>query len=191
MDLAQFRAEAETLARSATLLTTRGGGEPAAYWHGLQPGTPCISLVHKGRWLNVHVGGTEDYVETTPTPVRSSTRLFAEQITSLPPVDAVFLLGSAAIEAYLRQHGWERTEPFNDNFPDRIPGLYERQWQASCPMYADDAVAARGGWHFPWPDGDFRELVDSELVVWTIRDAEPWIEVFEKGGTYSVKTRVT
>lgn len=191
MDLAQFQSEAQRLARRATLLKARGKGEPVAYWHGVDPGKPCISLRRKARWLTVRLDDAAGHVEEKDHPFRSPTPLFAQEVSSLPPVDAVFLLGSGAIETYLRAHGWARTEPFNGNFPDEVPKQYERLWQSNCPLYSNDVAAVCGGWHFPWPDGDFRELLDSELVVWTIRDAEPWVEVFAKGDAFAVRQRVT
>jgi hypothetical protein len=191
MELAQFRTEAQRLARRSTVLKASGSGDPVAYWHGAEPGSPCISLRRKGRWLNVHLYHAAGRVEERDHPLRSSTALFAEERTSLPPVDAIFLLGSGAVETYLRTNGWAPTEPFNENFPDDVPKQYERLWQKNCPMYSNDIAAVCGGWHFPWPDGDFRDLVDSELVVWTMLSAEPWLEVFAKGDTFTVKQRVT
>ena len=191
MDLAEFSAEAARLARRATLLKASGHGEPVAYWHGVRAGSSCISLRGGSGWLNVHVGQTGGHVVATARPLRSPTPLFGEEVLSLPPVDAVFASRSSAIEEYLHRHEWGRADSFNDNFPDEVPKQYEKLWQQNCPMYLDDVVAVCGGWHFPWPDGDFHQFLASELVVWTIRDAEPWVEVFRKDGEFVVKQRVT
>lgn len=59
------------------------------------------------------------------------------------------------------------------------------------PLYSDQAAAVLGGWHFPWPDGDWEELVDKELVLWTLREAEPWVEVFHDGKDFVVNVRLT
>jgi len=191
MDLAEFRAEAERLARPATLLRANGRGDPSAYWHGVHVGKPCISVRRNGAWLNVHLDSTAGRVEITNTPLHSATPLFADAVTSLPPVDAIFLLGSPAIEAYLLSQDWTRTDPLNDNFPDDVPAEYERLYRDNCPLYSRNVVAVCGGWHFPWPDGDFADLVGSELIVWTFQDAEPWIEVFATGDAFAVKQRIT
>jgi hypothetical protein len=106
-------------------------------------------------------------------------------------VDAVFQLGSSAVETYLTRYGWQRTWPFNDNFKGSVPHDYKRLWQANCPMYTKGIVAVCGGWHFPWPDGDFTELLNSQLVLWTFKNAEPWIEVYFDGEGFSVKERIT
>jgi hypothetical protein len=191
MDLAQFIAEAERLARRATLLSTKGSGEPVAYWHGLHSRSLCVSLRHRRRWLDVHLDDAAGQVTVVDKPALSSTPLFGVEVKSLPPVDAVFAMGSSAVESFLHENGWSRADSFNRNFPDEVPSQYERLWQENCPMYADKAAAICGGWHFPWPDGDFHDLIDSELVIWTLQESEPWIEVFAKRDVFVVKQRVT
>jgi hypothetical protein len=47
-----------------------------------------------------------------------------------------------------------------------------------------------GGWHFVWPDDDWYDLLDAELVLWTMK-GEPWIEVWAADGWYRVLERVT
>jgi hypothetical protein len=59
-------------------------------------------------------------------------------------------------------------------------------------MYWDRAYATLGGWHFPWPDDDWRDLVDNTLLVQTYMDSEPWIEVWqEPSGELKVIERIT
>ena len=191
MDLEEFAAEANRLAKSATVLRLSGTGEPVGYWHGVKRGAPCICIRYQQQWLTVHLGGRAGQVIVGTEPLRSSAKLFAEEVLSLPPVDAVFQLGSSAIESYLTRYGWQRTWPFNNNFKDSVPHDYEGLWQANCPMYIRGIVAVCGGWHFPWPDGDFAEHLNSQLALWTFKDAEPWIEVYFDGHGFSVKERVT
>jgi len=52
-------------------------------------------------------------------------------------------------------------------------------------------VAVAGGWNMPWPDDDWNELIDLELVLWTFEESEPWVEVFFDGSRYSVIQRIT
>lgn len=193
MDKAAFQEEAEKLARPCVVYDTQPKGEPAAYWHGTAPGL-CVSLLHEQHWLNVIL--SDDFVsgrvEVSATPSESETPLFARMHKSLPPVDAVFSLGTDEVRDYLLQHDWPRDEPFNLNFPDPIPGEYEKQdWQKNCPVYQGGIAMVSGGWHMPWPDGDWYELVDCELIAWTLLDAEPWVEVFKQRGEYAVKQRIT
>jgi hypothetical protein len=191
MDLDEFAAEAKKLARTATVLRFTGTGEPVGYWHGVKPGAPCVSIRHQQQWLTVYLSDSAGHVILGRDPLRSSTKLFAEDVLSLPPVDAVFRLGSSGVESYLARQAWQRTWPFNDNFKDSVPHQYEALWRANCPMYAKGIVAVCGGWHFPWPDGDFADLINSQLVLCTFENAEPWIEVFFDGQSFSVKERIT
>ena len=192
MDLRSFTVEAEQLARPAALLRDVGDGAPQAYWHEAVSRELCISVARGDLWLNVYLDADAGgHVEESEAPITSKIALFGTSFLSLPPVDGVFLHGSEVIARFLSGHDWPRTEPFNDNFPSAVPGEYEAAWQANCPLYRSGIAAAMGGWHMPWPDGDWYDLVDHELVVWTFRDAEPWVEVFLIAGEYVVKQRIT
>lgn len=68
---------------------------------------------------------------------------------------------------------------------------YMRLWQSNCPLYTAEAVAVLGGWHFPWPDGDWEELRTQTLLLWTIEDSEPWVEVWLDGQMIRVEERIT
>ena len=57
---------------------------------------------------------------------------------------------------------------------------------AGAPVHA-----VLGGWHFPWPDGDWGELVERPLLAWTFEDSEPWVEVWGDGKGFQVKQRIT
>lgn len=190
MKLDQFVAEARALARPGLLLRNQGEGEPVAWWHGLAFDGPVISVRHAGQWLTLFAGETGASVSASAKqPIGSP--LYAQPYSALPPVDAVFRYGSLEIERFLAQNSWTREDEFNDNFPDSVPQEYERIWQDNCPMYADGVMAACGGWPFPWPDGSFLQNAQSELVVWTLAEAEPCFEVFFAAGQYRVYERVT
>jgi hypothetical protein len=68
---------------------------------------------------------------------------------------------------------------------------YIRLWQSNCPMYTGEAAAVLGGWHFPWPDGDWGDLQEQPLVVWTLYESEPWVEVWGRPGAFRVMQRIT
>jgi hypothetical protein len=59
------------------------------------------------------------------------------------------------------------------------------------PFYSGSAHAVLGGWHVPWPDGDWDELAERPLLVWTLEDSEPWVEVWADGKGFEVKQRIT
>lgn len=192
MGYEEFSAEAYRLAKRAVILRFDGAGVPAGYWHGHhEQDLPLISIRNGGRWLNIFLDGDGGVVEVTDSPITSTQPLFAYECESLPPVDGVFQHGSDAISEFLAANGWDRTDPYNDNFPSDIPAQYERLWQDNCPLYLSDVVAVMGGWHFPWPDGDYHERADQDLVIWTLEGAEPWVEVFKKNGVFTVMQRVT
>jgi hypothetical protein len=118
--------------------------------------------------------------------------LDAERALSLPPIDAIFRFGSAAVEPWLAKNCWERDCEYNDNFPDSATvSQYERHWQDQLPFYDGTAHAVLGGWHSPWPDGDWEELVDQQLIVWTFADSESWVEAWKDASGYRVIQRIT
>jgi len=192
MDLKIFKAEAKKLARSGILLKESGEGKPIAYWHGVKNNNICISFKQSDTWLNIYIDNNEGgHVEFSNTPLISTIPLYGVPYNSLPPVDGVFFKGSNLIDDFLKIYDWPREEPFNDNFPDPVPANYETFWQNSFPIYQKNIVAVIGGWHMPWPDDDWYDLVDHELVIWTMKDSEPWVEVFFINGKYVVKQRTT
>jgi hypothetical protein len=83
-----------------------------------------------------------------------------------------------------------------DDAPNQYCGEYEKEFQRNCPLYnKKDVDAVLGGWHINWHDDrplwkpvqNERGLLDEEasyrcgdnrLVLWTFRDAEPWVEVW-------------
>jgi hypothetical protein len=119
-------------------------------------------------------------------------RLYAHPGSSLPPIDAVFKFGSREVAEWLAANEWQPAWGHNDNFPDSAPvALYEREYQKQLPLYSGGAHAVLGGWHMPWPDGDWDELVDKRLIVWTFAESEPWVEVWKDEGSFHVIQRIT
>ncbi|MBN3734678.1 hypothetical protein G3N98_27640 [Burkholderia sp. Tr-20390] len=192
MTLEDFLIEARRLARPSRQYRFAEDGEPVTgYWHGVEAGALCVSVERDGTWLNVYLDadGASGRVETAAQPDRSERPLCRSDAISLPPIEAVFRFGSAAIDTYLGAHGWQRDWGFNSNFKGTAAHDYEREWMAQCPLYTGGVVAVAGGWNMPWPDDD--ERVDLDLVLWTFEESEPWIEVFSDGSRYSVIQRIT
>jgi hypothetical protein len=120
------------------------------------------------------------------------TRLYAEDARSLPPTDALFRFRSAALHEWLRENGWEPDWGYNVNFADKAPvHAYERRYQSQYPLYSGGVFATLGGWHFPWPDGDWEELLAGQLLIQTFENSEPWVEVWQWGNGYRVIERIT
>jgi hypothetical protein len=87
---------------------------------------------------------------------------------------------------------WQPDWGWNDNFKDPDPVLkYDSLVQSELPLYSGGAHAVLGGWHFPWPDGDWEELIDHPLLVWTFEDSEPWVEVWGNEDGFKVLQRIT
>ena len=108
--------------------------------------------------------------------------------------DAVFARGSNAVGDWIHSHGWERTDRYNSDFKDAaIVDAYERDWQREFPIYFEsDIYAVLGGWHFPMADDDWHELIDEQLLVFTLRDSEPWVEAWRtRAGEFKVIQRIT
>ncbi|WP_235212708.1 hypothetical protein [Burkholderia paludis] len=76
-----------------------GDAPVAGYRHGVEAGALCMSFERDGVWLNVYLDedGTSGRVETAAHPVRSARPLCRSDAILLPPVDAVFRFGSAAL----------------------------------------------------------------------------------------------
>jgi hypothetical protein len=212
---AELIAEAEKLARPCVLLRKKGSEDRfAAVWggDGLVPApegdfchwlTVDCSFFPKG--LGVTKGCLSIYTDEDDcesgvavldkkgklTAERGSTKLYAHEARSLPPADAVFRFGSPAVHKWLRANKWKPEWGYNDNFNDSdLVEEYEQLYQSECPLYTDKAHAVLGGWHFPWPEGDWEDLADRPLLVWTFEDSEPWVEVWG-GDEFEVKQRAT
>jgi hypothetical protein len=213
MNAPDLLAEGESLSRSCAYLRPDGdhyaavwGGDPLAaspgaefdHWLSVDvryiPNSPwpegCLSVFAN---TDDCTSGALTLATQSELPLSASgVRLFAHEGLSLPPLDAVFRYGSPDLHAWLRSCGWDPTWPPNSNFRDPVPvEAYEKEYQRRLPLYSGGAHAVLGGWHFPWPDGDWFDLTSSQLLVWTFQDSEPWIEAWNRDGHQWVVQRVT
>jgi len=178
-------ATAQQLERQCILLK-RTGNDLAAVWDGpgivpAPPGPYRHRISVESRYLPSGLGsngvlsvytneedctsGIAVFSQTARLAEHAGEYLYAHSARSLPPPDAS---GDLDTEAYTEQ------------------------WMRNCPIYDDkDVVAVLGGWHFPWPDGDWEALRDRDLLVWTIEDAEPWVEVWQSDQGTEVIQRIT
>jgi len=189
MDLTTLKEESRRLARRSHLLTQAGEGEPAGWLLGegnqiaLRLEERIVRAVGDGRG-----GGELEVLAKTPS---GAVPLHAVERVSFAPIEAIFLLGSDQVGDWLNTHGWEREWGYNDNFAGAaVVQEFEQWWRASHVFYGDEGEALLGGWHFAWPDDDWHDLVDQELLYWTLR-GEPWIEVWRSGSGYQVIERIS
>lgn len=196
------------------VLRPEGDGSVAAQWYERDDDEIDSTGFHC--WLTVDVGhipglppeitgymslfSNEEELEggrvemTSSWPKKAGSKLFAHSASVLPPIDAVFARGSEAVEDWIRSLGWNRMWRYNDNFAGAdIVREFERVWMSEYPLYVEsDTYAVLGGWHWPCADEDWHELIDSQLMVLTIRDSEPWVEAWRsKTGEFKVIQRIT
>lgn len=214
MKPARLIAEGRRLARPCVFLRPGRRGRVAATWHEYDED----EVQHTGYrcWLTIDarfVPGISDkvsgfisvYTDAKRTkggrievhakaPTRPGITLRATEESVLPPIDAVFAQGSAAIEDWLTKNDWSRDDRYNSNFRDRaVVEAYERVWFQEFPFFIKDApYAVLGGWHLPGPDDDWYSLISEQLLVQTLRDSEPWVEAWRlRNGKFRVIQRVT
>jgi hypothetical protein len=210
----QLIEEGRRLQRPCSYLRPQGVGPVAAIWH--ERDEEEIESTGHHCWLTVdarHVPGLPSAVtgyisvftdeeeceggrvEVRPSwPKRAGMKLYAHPAAVLPPIDAVFAGGSEDVGAWIRSHGWERTDRYNNNFKARdIVDEYQRIWTREFPIYFEsDIYAVLGGWHFPCADDDWHDLIDEQLMVFTLRDSEPWVEAWRtRAGQFRVIQRIT
>lgn len=211
MDFDDLLAEATRLIRPCTYLVEGEQDEQAAaIWGGEPAGLVPSSCRH---WLAIDsrfISASEnlpaalgiclneedcrsglvlplDHLEA----VRGGRRLVARAAQSLPPENALVRFGGPMIQSWLSQLGWHPNWGLELPDPD-LAERYQRVFQPTCPLYGEGEVAAvLGGWHFPWPDGDWEEWLDATLIAWTFWESEPWAEVWLRQGRFDVQQRIT
>ncbi len=97
--------------------------------------------------------------------------------------------GSSQVEDWLNTIGFFRTD--TDTLNTSEADDYIQLWIQEYPLYQDNIFAVIGGWHNPWPDGDWGELLDEKLMFWILQDAEPWFEVWETSHGLKILQRFT
>lgn len=212
MTVEELIAEGRRLQRDCVFLFAHGTGEPAATWHH----RPLRDSTHLGDspWLSIdarYIPGfeaaqagvltvfTSDDCETgridEVASLPAGLPLYAHPAVVLPPIEAVFALGSERVQAWLDANGWSRTDRYSNGFPDRtLVEAYERQWAQEHPILGQhgDLYAALGGWHLPGADDDWFDLLHERLLAVTVKDSEPWVEAWEaSNGRRHVIQRIT
>lgn len=215
MDATSLIAAARTLIKPCHLLIpTDDIAHASAYWKGrgvTDPLSPFLehwitidcALIgentERQEWLSVWVN-TEDWQTGASNRVHiekpgtffDGVPLVARAAESLPPLDAVFRFGGEEIQRWLADNDWQPDWGYNDNFRDHdTVEKYESIYQETCPLYSSEAHAVVGGWHFPWPDDDWVDRLSEKLMIWTIADSEPWVEVWKTQGKLTVAQRHT
>jgi len=211
MTSAELIEEGRRLQRPAVFLRPEPLGEIAAVWHSSdEPGDdpdfrPWLTVDARHipgldaagtRYLTISTNeedckaGRVESVDALP----AGEPLYAHPAAVLPPIDAVFALGSDAVGEWLQANKWQRQTRYNDNFKDSaVTRAYQNLWMSEHPLYlGEDIAAVLGGWHLPGADDDWHDLIAEKLLAMTLRDSEPWVEAWQlRSGGYSVIQRTT
>jgi hypothetical protein len=215
MTLEQLLAEGRKLERPCAFLRPTGTGPVAAVWYERDYGE--IDSSGYRCWLTVdarHIPGPtpsvagyisvftneEDCISgrvevSSSWPKRTGMPLYAHAAAVLPPIDAVFARGSEAVGEWIASKGWDRRHHYNTHFEDSaVTEPYNDMWTREFPIYLEsDIFAVLGGWHFPcYGDDDWHDLIDEQLMVFTLRNSEPWVEAWRtRTGQFKVIQRIT
>lgn len=117
--------------------------------------------------------------------------LYGREMTSLPPVEALCLYGGPAVAEWLAAEGLDRTD-YHIASTTVVGEAYQEVYRTRCPLFHEDHPAAvLGGWHACWPDDEFYLPREMRLALWTFRESDPWVEVFERSPNMPVRLRIT
>jgi hypothetical protein len=117
--------------------------------------------------------------------------LYGREVRSFPPLEALCLYGGPVVEEWLASEGLARTD-YDIAATTEVGEGYQAEYRKRSPLYQEgQPVAVLGGWHALWPDDEFYLPREMRLVLWTFREAEPWVEVFERSPNMPIRLRVT
>jgi hypothetical protein len=136
------------------------------------PGLFEVDYVGRGDRPSVEVDETE-FRDIPFTGIR----LYATAGTSFPPFEAICLYGSGKVETWLRSKGLERYQ-YEYAAQEPLAEEYNAEFMRRSPLYTRGADAVVGGWHMMWPADDFFFPLEIRLVVLTMREAEPYWEIY-------------
>jgi hypothetical protein len=102
--------------------------------------------------------------------------LFATPEPSFPPFAVVCLYGSSRVAEWLAAQGLARHDYWR--VIDDLQVQYTTEWQRRSAFCRNAGDLIVGGWHFLWPEDDFFVPPELQLIALTLRDAEPWFEIW-------------
>ncbi len=158
-----------------------------------------VSTASLSLFVAKHVNGNESYrIEREPLPhfeeiSCTGEPLYAVRGDSFPPIEAVCLYGGARVEEWLRDLGLARHQ-YSSTYHLPIVQEYMDEFTGRSPLYSGKVDVVVGGWHMMWPEDDFFLPLEIRLVLTTIRDAEPYFEIWGTDGAvrnYRVKSRIS
>lgn len=215
MILDDLLAEGENLRRPCFTLSVEGKGDIAGYWRGERPDytPPALRrhvmtldsqlLVQMGMPMGyASIGFSEVEDERLYNVLRSQQPvtalgctglpLYATADTSFPPLEAVCLYGSEKVAAWLESLGLQRHE-YTRAALTPLGRAYDDAYAERCDLFRDNVDVIVGGWHQSWPEDDFYMPLEMRRAVLTLREAEPWYELWQATGgpNFNVCERIT
>ena len=123
-----------------------------------------------------------------PDDVADGVLLIDKEAPSFPPLEAVCLYGSTAVGDWLHSLGVSRQDCGDAAvYRSGMGDAYILEYMKHSPIYVaeEDAppvdVVMGGWWHSVYLQSDYEHNGDSFLLA-TLRDAEPWVEVWMDAG---------
>ncbi|MBW3598627.1 MAG: SMI1/KNR4 family protein [Planctomycetes bacterium] len=119
-------------------------------------------------------------------------KLYGSPFRCLPSIGVVLSQGGKSVRQWLRAQEIWSGDAEGALFEDQEPvDEYEAEFQSNHPHFLGDCDAMLGGWNVVFPDSDWRRLMKRSLLASTFRDAEPWVEAFDSGKSFSAFLRIT
>jgi hypothetical protein len=179
-EVTAFRARRHTVSLSESLLAELGvrqGPVSLFEWDSAGNATTARAEAdHRLRFVDLQFSGEPLYASAEP---------------SFPPFEAVCLYGSNRVAEWLTEKDLSRHDYWQ--VIDQVRDGYVNEWKRRSAFYLADADVIVGGWHFLWPDDDFYTPPELQLLALTLRDAEPWYEIWYSRPSFGfrAKARIT
>lgn len=114
--------------------------------------------------------------------------LYATPGRSFPPFPALCLYGSSRVGEWLAGLGFTRDAYWQ--VAGDLEAGYTAEWNRRSVLVQNGVDLIVGGWHFQWPEDDFYMPPQRQLIALTLRDAEPWYEVWYSRPQFGFRARM-
>jgi hypothetical protein len=152
----------------------------------------------KPGWMSVYYTLDDDcmclavWAESAEPKFLGGTPLYGIEKPSYPPLQILCLEGGPIVEDWLSELGMKKTDADHPRVYDTPEGsAYELFFQSHDPVILNNCFACLGGYHMTWPESETIYDHGKQFVLITIKDSEPWIEVWPCETGYKAVWRVT
>jgi len=123
------------------------------------------------------------------TPISNGILLAAFPANSLPPPAAVLIYGDDLLQEWFENNNIFDEQQF---LQTPLGARYNETYQRSCPLYQDtDVFIQIGGWHAAWGGVANYNEFGNQLILWTFRDFEPWVELWPCDSSFRLIARIS